>query len=367
MTEDDYRALGVYDPDTHGAERLAMLDYLVGLGATSSDLQEYRDDLARLASVLAIRTGSERLTAREVAERAGIDYSALIRSWRALGFPDSPPDARIYTEANVEAARLAPAAAVLFGEEAVLEVSRVVGSCMARIADALVSSFLIHVELPLHDGDEVDLSVAKANAAAGELLPVFLQSMEVTFRQHLLAAQRSLAALQDAQSSGFETQHLAIGFADLVDSTGLAASLPAGELGRALTAFEATTVDVVVAGGGRLVKFLGDGALFAAANANRAGRLAVALRDACGADPAIPPIRIGLAAGPVLTRDGDCFGATVNLAARAVSVAQPGAIVTTESVHAAAHGLSFEPLGTHLLKGFADPVPLFGLTGREDL
>jgi adenylate cyclase len=364
VTPDDYAALGLYDPSTDAVSRVVLLDYLVELGATAEDLRGYAKELPGLASVLAIRVGSERLTGPEVAERAGISYEEFTRIGRALGLAEAPPDARVYTEANVESARLAPAAAAIFGEDAVLQLSRVVGSSMARIADALVSAFLINVELPLHETEDMDLSVARANAAAGMLLPGFLQSMEVTFRQHLLAARRSLVAFRESQAAGFETQHLAVGFADLVDSTGLAASLLTTELGRALTAFEAVTADTVVRGGGRLVKFLGDGALFTAPDARTAGRLAIALRDACAADPVIPAVRVGIAAGEVLTKDGDCFGPVVNLAARAVSVAPPGEVAVTAAVRDAAPELGFEPLGAHVLKGFADPVPLHRLTGH---
>jgi adenylate cyclase len=363
VTPDDYVALGLYNSGVDALSRLELLDFLVELGATAEDLRDYAKDLPGLASVLAIRVGSERLTGPEVAKRAGISYEQASQTWRALGLAEAPLDARVYTEANVKSARLTPAAAAVFGEEAVLQLTRVVGSCMARIADAVVSTFLINVELPLHDSEDIALPVARANAAAGSLLPAFLQGMEVTFRQHLLAARRSLVAFGEAQAAGFETQHLAVGFADIVDSTGLAASLPTAELGRALTAFEAVTVDTVVDGGGRLVKFLGDGALFTAPDAHTGCGMAIALRDACAAEGRIPPVRVGVAVGEVLTKDGDCFGPVVNLAARVVGAAPPGEVAVTTPVRDAAPGFEFEPLGDHALKGFSHPVALHRLTG----
>ena len=44
-------------------------------------------------------------------------------------------------------------------------------------------------------------------------------------------------------------------------------------------------------------------------------------------DPDLPPLRVGIAAGRVVTRGGDVFGAPVNLAARLVATARPGEIL----------------------------------------
>src|SRR5690606_6900493 len=42
--------------------------------------------------------------------------------------------------------------------------------------------------------------------------------------------------------------------------------------------------------------------------------------------------RVGLAHGPVLAREGDLFGPTVNLAARLVGIAYAGSVLTTTDV-----------------------------------
>ena len=68
------------------------------------------------------------------------------------------------------------------------------------------------------------------------------------------------------------------------------------------------------------------------------------------------PVRVGLATGQVVPRDGDIFGQTVNLAARISSVANPAQVVVSESAMAAvATGnpgmFNFAAMEPTLLKG----------------
>ena len=52
----------------------------------------------------------------------------------------------------------------------------------------------------------------------------------------------------------------------------------------------------------------------------------LALRDAAVAED-LPLLRIGLSAGPVISRDGDYFGPVVNLASRLTELAEPGEVL----------------------------------------
>jgi class 3 adenylate cyclase len=69
-----------------------------------------------------------------------------------------------------------------------------------------------------------------------------------------------------------------------------------------------------------------------------------------------------LASGEVLTRDGDYFGPVVNLAARSVKLAGPGATLASRALaETCAAGYQFTPIGAQDLAGFEDPVELFRL------
>src|SRR5206468_12454577 len=76
----------------------------------------------------------------------------------------------------------------------------------------------------------------------------------------------------------------------------------------------------------------------------------------------LPPLRIGTHIGPVLYREGDYYGGTVNLAARATSVAQGGQFVLTDAVRQQLDPTTtVVSLGEHILKGISEPVELYTL------
>jgi class 3 adenylate cyclase len=78
-----------------------------------------------------------------------------------------------------------------------------------------------------------------------------------------------------------------------------------------------------LAPGALLLKTLGDGVLIVAAQRAAARDTAEHLRDLVRADPSMPPVRLGICEGPIVWRNGDVYGATVNKAARAADVAVP--------------------------------------------
>jgi adenylate cyclase len=68
-------------------------------------------------------------------------------------------------------------------------------------------------------------------------------------------------------------------------------------------------------------------------------------------------IRVGLAGGRPLERDGYLYGATLNLAARLCAEAPPNGIVTDDEVRRRCASVgTYEELGGLDLKGFPEPV-----------
>jgi class 3 adenylate cyclase len=87
---------------------------------------------------------------------------------------------------------------------------------------------------------------------------------------------------------------------------------------------------------GREVKHTGDGIMAAFDDTSNALECAWAIREGfrtrnvSASTPLI--VRIGLAAGEPVERDGDLFGPTVNLASRLCAAARPDAILVSEAV-----------------------------------
>ena len=351
----ELEARGLYDPEApDAADRLELIAYLCRLGATVEDLERAKGELPGVAAMLAIR-GRPSLTMSEVAARAGIAENLAARVFRAAGFPEPDPATLTGNEEDVEALRTLNAGIELLGREQMIQLTRVVGSSLARIADAMVSAFVVNVAAPSIDEDPSGLALARANAEAGALLRSGGAAIDMLLRRHIEIAQRPLVLGVQ------ETQPLAVGFVDLVGSTTIAQRLSMPEFGELLTTFDRLASDLILDHGGRLVKLIGDEVMFITSDPSAACEIALDLAAQLTTDPLLPPGRGALASGEVLTRDGDYFGPVVNLAARAVKLADPGAVVASADVRDATDDYSFTPLRAQRLKGFDEPVELFRL------
>jgi adenylate cyclase len=120
-----------------------------------------------------------------------------------------------------------------------------------------------------------------------------------------------------------------VGFADLVGFTALAQQVTDEELAEVVDQFERLAYDIVVAGGGRVVKMIGDEVMFLVDDPVVAAEIALGLAEASRDAAGLSDVRVGLAVGPVIEREGDAFGTTVNLASRATAIAYPGTVVVS--------------------------------------
>ena len=109
--------------------------------------------------------------------------------------------------------------------------------------------------------------------------------------------------------------------------------------------------------GGRLVKVLGDGVLLLFPDAASAVTATPAIVAECGGRGLLPA-HAAIAAGRIVRRQGDVYGATVNLAARLLAFAGPGETVIEEGVIVALPRgtATFEPIGRVEIRGI--PVPI---------
>ncbi|MEZ5237593.1 MAG: adenylate/guanylate cyclase domain-containing protein [Microthrixaceae bacterium] len=129
----------------------------------------------------------------------------------------------------------------------------------------------------------------------------------------------------------------------------------------------------VAAGGGRVVKTLGDG-LMAVFERSTIGALECAVRMHAVAsefDPDDPlELRVGISIGEVLEEDGDWFGTPVVEAARLCDAAGDGRTlahsVVASLVGSRGQHFTFSDVGERTLKGLPDALPVIEVTGGTD-
>jgi len=170
-------------------------------------------------------------------------------------------------------------------------------------------------------------------------------------------ASRGLAPIPEPPSSP------AIVFVDLSGFTRLASDRGDAFAVAAATSLQSRADATATHHRGRLVKLLGDGAMLRLTDATVGVDAALDLVETISAEGAFSA-HAGVHTGPVIERDLDVFGQTVNLASRIADAAGPGEVLASEAVaEAAGDGtFGFERIQDAMLKGLPGPVALFRVT-----
>jgi adenylate cyclase len=362
----DWERAGLYDPRSpDAAQRLELLRYLDSVGVTT-------DEMVTAASIgeLVSAAGDKRLrlprvlTRSEVSQRSGLTPEQVDRAWLAAGLAVVPDGEPGFADEDVTLLSSFALASEMFGYDAVLQITRVLGASLARMADAAISTFLVNVQRRFAEEGESPTALARANTDAVDLLSNLLVALTPMFQRHVAAAVMQTRATRENEDL-FDVFRLTVGFVDLVGFTQWSQQLTSDELAAALNDFEREAGDVVTRHGARVVKNIGDAVMFIAVDPLAACTVAVELCEWVGSHPGLTALRGAVAAGDVLSRDGDYYGPVVNLAARAVKEAEPGGVVVTADV-ASAIGEAFtvQSLGRPELRGVVEPEELFALSRR---
>ena len=372
MGEIDFDAEGLLEGLEGKAKeaRRALLEDLSEDGVPLDELRRAVDEdrLVLLPVERVFGAGKERYTAVDVAEGAGLDVEFLGRLLQALGAPVPDPEERAYTEQDLEAAKRAK----LFMDaglppEGVLETSRIIGISMANLADAnrdMVGEVFTEPGI-----DERELAMRYA-VAAKTMPPLLGDTLLHAYRIHLREAIRQAviteAELAQGRLSG--SDEITIAFADLVGFTRLGESMEIDQLGQMTgrlfeLASDAARPPI------RLVKMIGDAAMFASREPEPLLDAVLDLVDATGNEE-IPPLRAGVACGPALGRGGDWYGRPVNLAARITNFARPDSVVVDQSVkdvigQSNGQPFDFSFAGRRHFKGIEGEVPVHRVRRAE--
>lgn len=276
------------------------------------------------------------LTRAEVSDRAGMSIDIAQELWRLMGFPHTNDDDVAFTEADVRALELSRDLMDLgiLTPERQSALVRTWGRSFARLAE-WQTSLLTSVAL------ENDADPAQTLAyLTQDVLPRVDELQSYVWRRHLAAASSRMLAVG---TPGAPATRQAVVFVDIVGYTSQSKTLSDEALVAWLEHFESTTLELVVDRGGRIIKNIGDEVLFVCDDVEQAAATAWAMVQlGADEDESFPEVRAGIAYGDVVSRLGDVFGPTVNIAARLTSIARPGTVVINDGAYEALSAIPSE-------------------------
>lgn len=358
-TEIDFAAEGLLE-GLDDKERAGREELLTGLLERGCTLDELKAAVAedRLVLLPVERVLGGRYSAEEVAERAGVDAELLFRIWRALGFAPEPNREQAFTDEDVAAAKsLKSFLDAGMSEDSVVEIARVLGEGTSRLSSTITAAF---VGTYLQPGDtERDVALRFA-AMAKQLLPLMAPVLNAALAGHVRdAARRGIISRGEVESGRLaRAESTVVCFADLVGFTSLGGEVGVEELGTVARRL-AELAGEVSSDAVRLVKTIGDAAMFVATDAAATVEAALTLIEAVS-EADLPLLRAGVACGSALNRAGDWYGQPVNLASRITGVARPGSVLCSEEVRdAAPDQFAWSAAGHFRLKGVSEHVQLY--------
>ncbi|GAA4421690.1 adenylate/guanylate cyclase domain-containing protein [Georgenia halophila] len=303
------------------------------IGETSGEAEDassVRDSVEQLLG------GSRRYTIVELADKAGVSVDFARTFWKAMGFPNVKDDARIFGDIDVNALRVMGSLI----DDGRIDTTTAIS--LLRAQSHTTDRLVLWQTEALVDGiaRKLDLDDVSARLVALDRLPeivdVLQSQLTYSWRRQLGALMvRTEAEVTDSGRPELDPLHMplarAVGFVDMVAYTRRSTELGSQALADLVQTFEYASRDVITTHGARVVKTIGDAILFVADDLDTAAQVASELLKALQAKENMLPVRASVVWGGVLSRHGDVFGPTVNLASRLVDVAPAGSILMDQA------------------------------------
>jgi adenylate cyclase len=332
-------------------------------GHSLEDIRQASDD-GRLAFGYVeelFDTGEGVHSLQEASRETGLEPALIARVMAALGTAPAHPDCISTDDLNL----LRYVAKVLdagFPLVALLQLVRVYGKAMARVADAEVRLFHLYVHEPLMRSGATGLETAdEMLELTRRLLPLSSPVMDHVHRRYLqhFVEQDVVGHMEsDLDDDGIDLgrMRVAIAFADLAGYTRLTEE--AGEV-EAVDAVErfVKAVEDSLPDDARVIKTIGDEVMIVGSEPAALIEWAV---DFQRLEAEHTVVRIAVHYGNALYRDGDYYGRDVNIASRVAARAAGGEVLVTRPVVESANGnLDFDRIAEVRLKGFTESTEVF--------
>jgi class 3 adenylate cyclase len=373
--------IGILKPDRPGTFRFGdvfrvkLISALLRGGFTSRHvewaLSEGHLNVDRFDEYVSAEPGprSERTFAKFMS-KAGPRASLLPAVYAALSLPAPDPSTQIYADEEERLLRFLDGWRLARSDETLIRAARLIaeGTRMATLgwADLIDEQVAGPAAESVYRG-EIERFPDEVREAFVTLRTLQPRMMEWLIERYL--EERIVAGIVEGLEQLFASRGIgpprptaprAVTFVDLSGYTRLTE-----ERGDEVAVGFAATLQrhaeaVAASKGGRLVKLLGDGAMLYLPDAGRGVEAAIDLVRALSVETEISA-HAGVHAGPVIERDRDLFGSTVNLASRIADAAGPGDVLASQAIVDAVHdsAVHFEPVDRVQLQGIPGAIRLF--------
>jgi adenylate cyclase len=350
-------------------ERAELIPWLLDRGVTVDQIKASSSPLL-LASRRVIGDDGVYVSAREAAEAAGVDLELFERIQRAMGLPRvEDPDAAVFLRADGQAAEFSRKFLDAgIGPDDLVHITRLLGDGLQRAAEAMRQAALGAV---LHPG-ATEVEIAKASEAlVSSIAPLLGPMIEDVL---MLQLRHAIETEAISVSELAEGRHLpgarmvSIAFADLVGFTRLGEAVPPEDLEHLAQRLADMTREVAVAPV-RFIKTIGDEVMLVSPEPVPLLEAMLDLIALSEQDEEFPRLRVGMASGMAVSREGDWFGSPVNLAARVTTAARPGSILVAEQAREAIgddERFTWSFAGARHLKGIKSDTKLFRARRAEE-
>ena len=310
-------------------------------------------------------------TYEEFAASFGEGAVDLPMVYAAFGLPEPKAESHLRIDEEEVVSEFLESWGSFKDREILVRAARLNGEGVRRIVESVVGLYFQEISAPLsRQGLDLDELVARTVEPAvriAQLEPRLLVWLEQRHIEHTINALNFDELEQTLVDRGWAEPRTeeppAIAFVDLsgfTDSTERGGDEVASRLAAGLQEVAHARARQH---GGRVVKLLGDGVMFRfdrAVDAVAATLTILEDMDAAG----LPPAHAGVDAGPLIERDGDWYGRTVNQAARIAGHASSGQVLVSVAAlglarDAGGDAFTFEPVEPAVLKGIPSPVTLY--------
>jgi adenylate cyclase len=307
-------------------------------------------------------------TFEEVARETNVPLELLVMLREAMGSGEPTPHDRV-REHELPVIRLMQAqVAEGVRSRAIERWLRVYGDCLRRVAETEGDWWHTEVKQPLLDAGMTPTEMLRAaeEGAAERIAPHMDEAILGLYHGHQEHAWTKNvldgveAVLADAGVRSRTQSVPAICFLDITgypqlteqqgDDVAVELAEMVGGIVRRVSARFA----------GKPTKWLGDGVMLYYPDPASGVVAALEITEEL-ARAGLPPVHVGIHAGPVLFQEGDYYGRTVNLASRIANYAGPGDVMASQAIVdcAGSVSVSFSEVGPVELKGVKGEVRLF--------